>query len=228
MARLAQTKLPYRREVYRLWFEYLRVALRSSDRKVQEALKRSAHFYAPWGDVSAVNFNQWWQAKGNLFEEKYSVRQLALGERPADPDALIVEIPLRQSPTILTRTVGKIIRDASAAQNRDFRKSRKRPTSTYRLSAGAEPKLRAVREMLTVYRDVFMKNEHLRGAALLEKTHAFYLGRKSKRWAKVPTPLLYDKKYGDNTVALRNLRRYISKSRRVLLNVANGEFPGKL
>jgi hypothetical protein len=219
--------LPYRREACRLWFEYLRVARRSLDRNVQEALKRSASFYAPWGDVLAVKFDRWWKQKGQIFEDKYSIRQLAPGERPADSEALIIEIPLRQSPTMLTKAVGEIIREASATQDRQFRKSKKRPTSQYRLTEGAEPKLRAVREMLTVYRDVYAKDERLRGAQLLEKVHAFYLGRKNRRWAKIPGPLLYDKKYGDNAVALRNLRRYISKAKRVVLNVANGEFPGR-
>jgi hypothetical protein len=142
-------------------------------------------------------------------------------------DLFFVIIPLRQSPTILTKAVGKIIREASAAQDRQFRKSKKRPTSQYRLTEGAEPKLRAVREMLTVYRDAYLKDQSLRGAELLEKVYALYLGRRQKSWARIPTPLLYDKKHGDNTVALHNLRRYISKAQRVVLNVANGEFPGK-
>jgi hypothetical protein len=64
----------------------------------------------------------------------------------------------------------------------------------------------------------------VRGADLLDKIHAFYLGR--KRRAKVPTPLLHDK-YGDKSVAMRNMRRYITKAERVMLNVANGQFPGK-
>jgi hypothetical protein len=80
--------------------------------------------------------------------------------------------------------------------------------------------------MLTVYRDAYLKDQSLRGAELLEKVYALYLGRRQKRWARIPTPLLYDKKYGDNTVALRNLRRYITKAEKIVLNVANGDFPG--
>ena len=41
--------LPYRREAYRLWFEYLRVARNSSLTRVREALKQSAPFYAAMG-----------------------------------------------------------------------------------------------------------------------------------------------------------------------------------
>jgi hypothetical protein len=216
--------LPYRREAYRLWFEYLRVARSSSLTRVREALKQSAPFYAAWGDISTAKFDHWWKKKAYLFEEKYSVHRLSAGEPPSNADSLIVEIPLTRSPTELIKDVKALIQEAFAAQTRAMKKSKKAPTSAYRLTEGAEPKLLAVREMLTVYRDVYLKNKELRGADLLEKVHAHYLAR--KRRAKVPTPLLYDK-YGDKSVAMRNMRRYITKAERVMLNVAKGQFPGK-
>ena len=74
-------------------------------------------------------------------------------------------------------------------------------------------------------RDVYLKNKDLRGADLLDEIHSFYRGRKNKRWAKVPTPLLPDAD-GDKVRAMRNMRRYITKAERVILNVANGAFPG--
>ena len=216
--------LPYRREAYRLWFEYLRVARNSTRTQVRGALKQSAPFYAPWGDISTAKFDQWWKEKASLFEEKYGVRRLSAGELPSNPESLIVEIPLSRSATVLLKDVKPLIQEAFATQARAFKKSKKVPTSVYRLTEGAEPKLLAVREMLTVYRDVYLKNKDLRGTDLLDKVHALYLGR--KRRAKVPTPLLPDK-YGDKSVAMRNMRRYITKAQRVMLNVANGQFPGK-
>jgi hypothetical protein len=38
--------------------------------------------------------------------------------------------------------------------------------------------------------------------------------------------LMYDSD-GDKVRAMRNLRRYIQKAEKVVLNVARGEFPGK-
>ena len=153
-------------------------------------------FLCTVGDVANTTFDKWWKDKGRLFADKYVVRQLLPGEKPNDPESLVIEVPLTQSPTTLTKRVGAIIQDAWSARGRQSRKSKRRPTSDYKLSAGAEPELRAVREMLTVYRDAFLKNKNLRGSDLLEKVHGLYLGRKNKRWAKVPTPLLYDRKYG--------------------------------
>ena len=221
-----KTALPYRREAYRLWFEYLRVARTSSLASVQTALKQSALFYAPWGDVTSVTFNTWWKEKGQLFEDKFVVRKLSPGEQPSDPNALIVEIPLSRSPTVLIKNVKALIQDAVAVRAQASKKSKMMPTSTYRLTEGAEPKLLAVREMLTVYRDVYLKNRNLRGYPLLSKIHAFYRGRKNKRWAKVPIPLLPDP-YGDTVRAQRNMRRYIEKAEKVMLNVAKGQFPGE-
>jgi hypothetical protein len=80
--------------------------------------------------------------------------------------------------------------------------------------------------MLSVYRDVHLKSPKLRGEKLLDATHRYYLGRKNKRWAKVPMALMYDTD-GDKIRAMRNLRRYIQKAETVVHNVARGQFPGE-
>jgi hypothetical protein len=199
-----KSRLPHRREPYRLWFEYLRVAHAVKDPKVKEALRRTSDFYKPWGDVVTIKFDEWWKAHEHLFEEAYSVRRLSPGEAPSNPDSLVVEVPLIRSPTELTKRVKAIIQEAFDAQMPASKKSKKQPFSMYRLTEGAEPKLLAVREMLTVYRDVYLKYPNLLGEKLLEATRSFYLGRKSKRWAKVPTPLIADRD-GDIIRPMRNL-----------------------
>ena len=142
-----------------------------------------------------------------------------------DPDALLIEVLLTESPTILTKKVKAIIQAAFDARERTERKGKKKPAAYYRLTEGSEPKLDAVREMLSVYRDVYLKNPKLKGEKLLDATHRYYLGRKNKRWAKVPIALMFDSD-GDKVRAMRNLRRYIQKAELVVLNVARGQFPG--
>jgi hypothetical protein len=229
MERTMKSALSYRREAFRLWFEYLRLAHRSTKPDVQDALKQSESFYAPWGDATKTKFDDWWKEKGYLFEDKYVVRRLKAGEMPIDPDAIIVEIPLTQSPKVLLDRVKKLISESSATPQQMYVKSKKRPTSQFQLTAGAEPKLTTVREMLTVYRDVHLKNPTLRGKQLLYAIEQHYLGRKQKRFAKIPDPLRLprDAKPDKVDYVLRNLRRYIDKAEQVMLNVANGEFPGK-
>jgi hypothetical protein len=228
MERAMKTALSHRREAYRLWFEYLRLAHRSSKPNMQAALKQSASFYAPWGNVVETKFDDWWKEHGHLFEDKYAVRRLKAGERPIDPQAIIVEIPLTQSKSVLIKRVAEIIGELPPAQQASM-KSKKNPTAQFQLTAGAEPKLKAVREMLTVYRDVYLKNQNVRGKRLLDAVERHYLGRKDKRWAKIPKALNLDANANEKDIfdVLRNMRRYITKAERVMINVANGEFPGR-
>lgn len=220
--------ITYRRETYRLWFEYLKVACSSNKPEVITALKSTTDYYAPWEVTLDTRFDPWWKTHQHLFSEEHTVRALSHGEVPSDPDALVIMVPFTQSPTVLTRQVKAIIqaavteREKSAAKKR---KAKKSPSARYHPTEGAEPKLVAVREMLTIYRDVYLKNPKLRGEALLGAAHAFYLGRKNKRWAKIPSALQINNVSG-NTTAMRNLRRWIQKAEAVVLNVARGEFPG--
>jgi hypothetical protein len=221
---IAPSRLAAKREAFRLWFEYLKIARLSTNRKVREALKIHGPFYARWEMDEADKFDPWWKTHGHLFEEKFVVRELKAGELPADADAIILEIPLTQSVTVLTKRVKAILQSALDAQQRTRRKGTKKPTAAFRLSDGAEPKLVAVREMLTVYRDVYLKNPTLRGGALLDAAHKHYLSRRVKKYRKVPMALQYAT--GDKITAMRNLRRYIQKAEKIVLNVASGQFPG--
>ena len=150
-----------------------------------------------------------------------SVR-LTAGEPPNDPNALIVEIPLTLSQSALIKRVTEIVRE-EFVNKPSMKKSKKAPTALFRLTEGAEPKLDALREVLTVYRDVFLKHRNARGKALLNEMRALYLNRKQKRFAKIPEPL--DDAKGKLENRMRNLRRYISKAEQIVLNVANGRFP---
>jgi hypothetical protein len=218
--------LAAQKRAFRLWFEYLKVALQSTDKDVKAALNVSKPYYAPWEMDKAAGFDPWWKSHAHLFEEKYSVRELKAGENPADPDALIIEVPLTQSPTILTRKVKAIIQAAHNAQIKKTKKGKTKPTAYYKLSEGSEPKFDAVREMLSVYRDVYLKNKMLRGDKLLEATHNYYLKRKNKRYAKVPMAFQHGGSNSNKVGAMRNLRRYLQKAEKIVLNVARGQFPG--
>ena len=109
----ARRSLAYKRETYRLWFEYLRLARMSGKKEIREALNRTAAFYAPWGDFSGIKFDDWWKSHSHLFEEKFVVRALEPGAAPAAPQSLVVEIPLTQSSSEIMKAVGHVVRDAS-------------------------------------------------------------------------------------------------------------------
>ena len=190
----------------------------SGNWEAAEALKQTAAFYAPWGDVTKIKFNDWWKSHRHLFEEKSFVRVLEPGTTQTDPEALLVEIPLTQSSSEIMKAVRHLVTDALNHKNPAHRKDTRSPSATYRPTIGTEPKLAALREMLTV--------PTLRGEKLLGAAHRLYGGRKNKRWAKVPIALHLDND-GGMIRPMRNLRRYIQKAERVMLNVACGKFPGK-
>jgi hypothetical protein len=173
-----KTALAGQKRAYRLWFEYLRVARRSTDQKVRAALKVFQPFYAPWEMDKGESYDAWWKTHGHLFEEKFVVRELKAAEPPLDPDALILEVPLTESPTILARKAKSLIQAAFEARERTAKKAKKKPTAIYQLTTGSEPKLDAVREMLSIYRDVYLRNPKLRGEKLLDAASLLFRTQK--------------------------------------------------
>ena len=219
--------LVLKRENYRLWFEFYKLAQSSTDESAKKALKKSSARYERWGDVVGVKFDAWWRSHAFLFEETRRVRLLADGETVQLLDSVVIEIPLNKSATDLATEVRSILVAEYEKQAR--RKSKKTPSTAYQLSEGAEPKLAAIREMLSVYRDVYLKNTNLRGEKLLRAAQSYYKIRKNKRWARIPMSL--ETASGDSASEykerpMRNLRRYIQKAEKIVLNVANGQFPG--
>ena len=218
-----------KREAFRLWFEFLKLAQSSQSTKVKAALSRSATLYEGWGDIRNAEFHDWWNNHAELFEERYTVRKLNNGEAPRDPTALIIEIPLNIAQTTILKAVTVIVRDELAVRTRPIpsRKKRSIHTSEFYITEGTEPKLAAIREMLTVYRDIYLKNPNLKGRKRLQAVHDHYLSRKSKKWRRIPTSLMADIN-DDARVAsvLRTISRYITNAETILMNVADGNFPG--
>ena len=226
--RQKSTAFPYPKELYRLWFEYLKVAIASKDPEIRSALDRSAAFYAPWGDVAGVKFDDWWSTHRDLFVEERAIREISGESFVREQETIYLAIPLNESVTDQLKKL-KTVLTAAHAQVESQRKKLKNKTvvtGAFRPTEGAEPKLTPVREMLTVYRDVYMAHTPpLKGKALLDAIHAFYVGRKNKKHAKVPYALMTAARDSEST--LRNVRRYIKKAHQVVLNTAGGEFPGK-
>lgn len=215
------------KEAIRLWYEFYKVARASPQPFILAALSSSRGFYEPWEVEKYETFNDWWKDKKGLFADTTVVRILTPESPPPDEGVVLLQVPLTKSLSGLLADIKQVLAVEYEKQERAG-KSRRNRTAAYTLTAGAEPRLAAIREMLTCYRDVFLAhNPRLRGEDLLMASHRHYLGRKNKRWQKVPTPLLYDPQNDEDKVrALRNLRRYIQQAEQIVGNVASGTFPG--
>lgn len=79
------------KQLYRLWFEFLKMAHKEPD--LQANLALSADFYAPWGDVQGQLFDPWWKEHKHLFGQTY-VKEV--DRVTAADNVLYVAIPLNQ------------------------------------------------------------------------------------------------------------------------------------
>ena len=106
-------------------------------------------------------------------------------------------------------------------------KSRKIITGKYQVTNNSEPKLLILKDVLNVYRDVYLKNSQLQGMVLLEKVHQYYLNRPRNK--RIPNAINYFnlKSTKEKQRVTRNLRRWMQWAKQIELNVARGEFPGK-
>ncbi|ULO25092.1 hypothetical protein [Methylocystis sp. SB2] len=213
-------------EAYLLWYEFLWLARFSEDPKILAVLKKREKFYEPWGDEYFFP-EEWWESHSELFEEIHVVRRLDPDQdKSRAPNAIIVEIPLTQSPTKLSRDVKEIISAAWAERASTRTKQKKNSTARYRMTAGSEVKRGKLADILNVYISTLDKGK-LRGERLLKVIHASFETRAARKVAKIPSTLLYNPDdIADTERALKAAKRYIKKAEKIMLNVANGEFPG--
>lgn len=56
-----------KRQLIRLWFEFLKMA--QKEEALTDNLRASAAFYADWGDIEGVKFDDWFKDHRHLFGE---------------------------------------------------------------------------------------------------------------------------------------------------------------
>jgi hypothetical protein len=139
--------LPARKiEPYRLWFEFLKFALKDPDIKVDKRI------YKSWGNVEDQTFNEWWPKKWReLFAVDAGVRLLDKREVLQDDDAAIaLRIPISLNETAIIQEVRKIIRKHGVS-SRGAKRVAGRFSLTESSKQGFEKHLRTARLMLRLY-----------------------------------------------------------------------------
>ncbi len=219
--------LPLKKEFYRIWFEFYKISLQSTNPTILKNLKQSDKFYSSWGDVERTTFNDWWDSHKYLFEEQ-SVSILDSQSSRIYSDSLILEVPINQSTTVLLKKIRQLIDEQQKIRNRQKKKYRV-ITSQFQMSERSEPKLMILKDVLNVYRDVYLKDTSLRGKTLLKKVYDYYGGRKRKDHQQLPKTIDDRGSSNENDIKriTRNLRRWIQWGDTITVNVSRGEFPGK-
>ena len=85
-----------RRESYRLWFEFYKISLLSTDSKIVRLVEKSRRSYYKWGDVKNSTFDSWWKTHDKDFEED-SVQVLSKDSSINFDDFVILQVPVNQS-----------------------------------------------------------------------------------------------------------------------------------
>jgi hypothetical protein len=222
-----------RLELIKLWFDFYNLAhyvarteikiTRKVDRgDVQKGLEGSREYYASWGNTNQP-FKNWWKMHGRLF----FILKIPHPDDidPLDPDsedgfpapsidALLLFIPLNRPRTELRDEV-----DAIIGARMELAKKAGKLASRFQFTEGKLPRPGLLALKLTVYRDVALKSPTLRGRPLLEAVREFYCSREGK----VPPAFNATK----DESSLKKLERYLAYAEQTMINVANGQFPGR-
>ena len=80
-------------QIYRLWFGFYQLALKSKDKEVISALMKSNNFYSSWGTDSVIHFDDWWKEKQHLFYETKKIKLIEGIEPITDASHLVISFP---------------------------------------------------------------------------------------------------------------------------------------
>ena len=92
------------------------------------------------------------------------------------------------------------------------------------MTKGSEPKLETIRNVLNIYRDVYVPNKKPKIPKTLELTVEYY---KKKKRMVLPDSLKLTNHLSNQKNVERNLGRWMKWGETIMLNVSNGEFPGQ-
>ena len=158
--------LVLKKEFYRIWFEFYKISLNSTDPDIKKNIEKSRLFYLKWGNVKDSNFNDWWKIHESIFEDE-KIQIIDDTKNRVYSDSLILEIPINKSTSELLKTIRTLIDQEQVKRDRP-KKNKVIVTTQFKPTEKTEPKLSILKDVLNVYRDVYLKNSEVKGKKLLE------------------------------------------------------------
>lgn len=220
----SQTPIIADKELFRLWYEFYRLALASSDTDIQKALKKSHKFYADWEVTANMHFDDWWRTHRKLFHDVNVVRLTGASEEKSDAN-LYVTVPRGKSYGDILEEFKMLIEKELPSKMRGRKVP---PPHKYAPTEIQGVKRDSLRMMLDLQKNIFSKSE-LKGVALTQRVHKFFSSERYKKKRNI-VPMsfaVHDAREDHSEEADRNIRRYRQKAKKLLMNVASGQFPGK-
>lgn len=213
------------KQYVRLWFEFLKLCLGNS--KYFDDLEASRSFYAPWGDVTDVKFDDWWKTHQHLFSvvKVEEIRRIS-----NSPSTINVAIPLNQT---LSQTLSQLKKLIEKKQDERLNelgldsegaKTKKVGLGAFELTPGVEIRGRSLHEDLAMYRawqdlgSPSINMETIRGV------RDSLLARPKAQWVPI---IIADDNPLDISNTVRQFRRRLKRVEKVCEAVSKGQFPGK-
>ena len=229
---MKQPQIKSNKQLYRLWFEFLKMAHKEHD--LAGNLAASSDYYADWGNVRKKLFDPWWKEHKHLFGTTY-VQEV---ERVIAADnVMYVAIPLNQPASRSVADVKALIEDKQRArlieqgQDPETAKSLSAAFGKYSFTQGVEIRGKVLYEIQLIYGIWQDMGKPAVNTAFITEVVNRLRARPRSKW----TPYLLqidpmpDKKgnlrYDEGQI--RQVRRYLKKGYAVCEAVSKGEFPGR-
>ncbi|MDA8552881.1 hypothetical protein N9L14_00605 [Alphaproteobacteria bacterium] len=216
------------RQLIRLWYECLQIC--HSQGVFTDNLKRSEPFYREWGNVTDLDFAEWWKRKKHLFEDQ-QVKEIQ--RVSSNPYVINVSIPLNRKISNVLSDVKELVQTRQhelmdkLGQNETTQKSKYPKVGKYTFSQ-KEIKGRYLYQNLEMYK-IFLKHDQPAiNKQFLVTLYEDLKGRPRSLLAKSIYLLndeLYEKSNVDLDNEIRSIRRGIKSVEKTLNNVSIGKFP---
>lgn len=197
-------------------------------------LKKSAEFYAPWGDVRTVKFDAWWKDHQHLFGETLVQEVSAVTPHP---DVMHLAVPLNQTVSKSLEQIEGLIKAKQTKRLKDRGidpeavKSKNIGFGQYELTRGVEIRGATLNDILMTLATWIDLGQPAVNTKFLLKLREVFEERPISTYIPYVLALKPQKNANGelefDEVQIRSVRRYIKKGIEVCRSASLGDFPGK-
>ena len=228
----SEIRIKTKKQQIRLWFECLQICL--DDETYKENLASSSDFYAEWGNIRGLRFDDWWKEHKYLFEESYVSEVSRVSN---NPNTITLSIPVNEKISTILKDVKRIVEQRQNDRleelgiDSSLLKSKGIGGGKYKF-AQKEIKGKFHYINLEVYKIFLKLNKPPINREFLINVRKEFEGRHRSKLSKniiwIPQLSDFETTYrtnGDVEDIIRTVRRGIKGVEKTLLNVSNGRFP---
>ena len=217
-----------KRQHIRLWFECYKICL--TQPQYSDNLSKSKSFYDEWGDVTDIEFGDWWKCKKYLFDDLY-VKEVDKVSK--NPNTINLNIPLNQKISTIMKEVKEIVESRQTEKLVELgidpttQKSTNLNFGKYTFSK-KEIKGRFIHQNIEMYKIYLKHNKPPINRDFLITMYEDF-NRRPKTVILNSLYLLneelYELKNVDLDNSIRTIRRGFKEVEKILNNVSRGSFP---